>query len=214
MSNLISSLKFINALFFVLLLAFLFSSCHTNGPTSPDDYAVGIVPLKSGNKWTYETTVYDSMGIAGGTFNSGAMIDSIRVIDGQNWFAANWGKVSFFQNRPDGLWMISESLPNGLPQSYIKYPATVGEQFQTAGALMTTVIASNVPVTTRAGTFYCYQYRTNGSIYSLETESNIEYEDTFFSPGTGLVALRAYTTTLHGTLFMSIEALLTGDRLN
>jgi len=143
-----------------------------------------IFPLKIGNNWQFQTTLFDTIV----TFHVNTVVKDTMLSTNNSWFVLTYDTNTRLvcKNRPDGcwFWVTNPVFPQGIEVLYYRYPANVSDRYQTTDGIVVLVAGINVTVTVPAGTFGCYQYNTtypSGDMY-------MEY----YAPGIGLVRLDRY----------------------
>lgn len=151
----------------------LIASCSesSTGPSSANE----LFPLKIGNKWTYN---YTAEGAQSTRVNE---VAKDTTIDGNKWFIVTLDSKPVFISRNSSNGMLFWQ--GGKSVLFYKHPANVNDIYN-ADTVAVKVIAKDIEVTTPAGTFKCYRYKT---IYG----ANEEYDE-FFSVGTGVVKIIGY----------------------
>ena len=188
-------------------------SCHSGSGTGPGPVSTGvIVPLEAGNKWYYDKITYTN-----GT-QSSESVDSIQVTSDikfnttNNFDGYNYDGWRYVANISDGFYHFGTDLNFNGKQLWYKYPANVGDVFRwgpqykdlpfptsqkpdsvtklTANDF--TVVRTNYSVTVAAGTFSCYEYKTDYKDWTGKIMfSTIE----FLAPNVGKIQEQNFTAT-------------------
>ena len=164
----------------------LLNGCSKDNPVISSGTGIGILPLKIGNEWvsSVETKVYyngDTVNIGFHSYDTSYTVIKLEMtIDGIKWYSDSTSDL-LMTNLADGLYFGSSSKGSFMKGIVFKYPCKAGDVFGSLLGTMT-VAATNVSVTTIAGTFECIQYRTiQQTSYSTITT---EY---YLSPGIGII---------------------------
>jgi hypothetical protein len=139
-------------LFWLSILVTLCSGCEDKGVVTPPQASQqGIMPLKVGNCWIYETTFLDTLGnvILVAPETLAVVVDT--MIKGETWFRV---KNVLYTNRSSGLWIWGTDEP----YLFYKYPTEVGDSTLTGYGTIQTVTATARQVNVPAGTFSCVEY--------------------------------------------------------
>ncbi|HEY6907393.1 MAG TPA: hypothetical protein VI230_07975 [Ignavibacteriaceae bacterium] len=163
----------------LIIYCFILNGCkNESNVIVPPIVTTEIVPLKVGNSWLYQTTVYDTMGnIVSSTFDSFSVV-SDTLINGQYYFTLSTGVIRW--NDVSGFWMLAA------PDSLLlyKYPAEVGDTYGTLK-----VICKDSLIVILKGTFKCYGY--SGTVA-------IDY----VSPGIGLIKEEWFKNKISGAKYL------------
>ncbi len=195
---------------FSLLLSltiFMLSSCKKSNPVGPSS-SQQILPLKLGNIWLMEYTVYDSTGTVEGMVYDTDTVARDTVISGITWYHVS-GKVfdGYFADKSDGLYGLSSPTVEAL---LFKYPAKVGDtwnaQVDISTTYQVTLQSDNASVTVPKGTYVCYDYQM-----LLNSQPGFEV---YLNPGLGFVAMDVYSITKSGRSYKQAYGELTSVTLN
>ncbi len=165
--------------FFALFLVGLLTGCKDNA-TEPNNTPQEIMPLKTGNIWTYKETVTQIQDATTITTEETyiASISGITSVNAEDWFdVKNFlgkGDNALLQNKSDGVW-FSAGNTSGL---FFKYPAEVNSTFTNQGGTFT-LVSTSANVQSGNKSYTCYQYST---VSQAGTEINY-----YVAPGVGLV---------------------------
>jgi hypothetical protein len=177
----------------LMLLALLVGGC--NSMVAPEDGNV-LMPLKVGNMWIGVATSYE--GSSATTAIDTILIVEEKVIGGETWFVADNG--SRFINRADGLHIMEEE--HAACENFTgRYPSRSGDSvilFESLVLLpdsdepvnaitVNRVVTTDTTITTDAGTFSAYHYRSE-----VATPANarlITPESRFYKPNLGPVRI-------------------------
>ncbi|MES2767076.1 MAG: hypothetical protein V4642_14470 [Bacteroidota bacterium] len=178
-------------IFFIaaMLTGMTFGSCtkKDNPVDTPVETGV-ILPLKTGNHWSYRTTTTDSTEETQTKVvdtETETIINSITA-DGTTWYGmessvgtGSMGQkpVVYYQNRNDGAWYRSYL---DSAEIFYKYPAQPNTSYTALGHTMN-LISTAEKVTVPAGTYTCYHYRmviVNGPVFT---------NDYYLAPNVGIV---------------------------
>lgn len=172
---------------FIILIMISFIACKKDSPTEPaDNSSIGIVPLKTGNSWTYK--IQPENIIITGT------ISKEKIIDNQKWYSFENSEL-WVTNKSDGLWIYDGD------RFYLgyRYPAKVGDSCNAMYYYNTIVKSISDTIKVPAGTFICYKYQSNrNDIYDKSTEM-IEW----YAPNVGMIKSYFYNT--NGQIISTIE---------
>jgi hypothetical protein len=177
---------------------FIFSSCktsHSLANSSQNDQQ--ILPLKVGDTWVFRYTHFDTTGAIQKTVYDTLMISTDTLVAGDTWYEFSTHNGRFYTNKPDGLWMMAGGTYPITPTLLYKYPASVGDSWNTSYAnsmtLQVSVEQVNVSLTVPQGKYPCYEYRTS---YNSKPQ-----EDDYFCPGVGFIADDYYSYTNSGRMY-------------
>ena len=182
---------------FILFLAVIFVGCNN------DSNPPVIMPLKIGNQWTYENTLFATniYPIMRDTLITKIVGDTIY--QNEEWFKTsdNW----YYSNRSNGAFLTF--LPYK-PSLIAKYPCFVGDTFYCEGYnTFKKVISTNGVVATSLGSFICIQYRHTG----IDLSSNTSwYIDEFYCPNYGLIREDYYHMNASGQYVLDDQRVLIG----
>jgi len=171
----IDMLKYIYSLVFVL--GFVFLGCKDDNSAESPVGAKELVPSVIGNRWNYETlTPANSVSYH---FNE---ITKDTMIQNEKWFVLAYDTLvnSYFINKADGLWFLSE---NGQPVLYYKNPAVSNDTYITSDSTHIKIVSNNEKIEVKAGTFNCIHYDTYNKYFAF---------DEYWAPGYGLIKLIKY----------------------
>jgi len=173
------------------------------------------MPLKIGNRWIGQITVYDTNGNVASTRRDTLAVYKSEVINGETWYYRTMSPAVLtvrngnpdtlifdtvqyaFTNRSDGLYQY------GFPPTCIaKYPAKEGDTlfkralgtFDTNSRFTTVdlVRSTSAVIAVPGGTFNCYQYQTV-SVQSLGgKEITTIGPSRYYAPGVGIVQYEYY----------------------
>lgn len=159
----------------MVVFSFLSSGCSKSSPTGPSSSGSQIVPLSSGNSWTYRSIMYSPTDSVLGDGPVSVVVDRDTTIAGVHLYSF-WGWASAGDS---GLTTYTD----GYFELYFKYPANSGTHYSAWGF---SVVVSNLDtvINVPAGSFHCVDYRFYDKGYL-----NGEY---FVSPGAGVIKLVSY----------------------
>jgi len=189
-----------------LALLFTISSCKKSNPVGPSN-SQQILPLKIGDTWLIEYTVYDTTEAIEGTMYDTAMVKTDTVISGVTWHRVSSITIDgVFTDKSDGLWGFGST--GGFV--IFRYPANVGDTWNapmnSSATYEITLESDSASVTVPKGTYVCYDYRMLlNSLPKLEV---------YLSPGVGFVAMDVYSTTKSGRSYKQAYGELTSLILN
>ena len=192
---------------FILLTGVLIASCKSNSTSSDDQPTTDkIMPLAVGNYWHYNVVGFNYYGDTNMFKEVIERIARDTLVGTELWYSLSsngWEFGEYFTNRSDGLHRYLDYFDNLPPITglWIPHPVTIGVKKTTyenlsqgtSGSIY--LKATNVPVTTAAGSFLCHQYVE--SIVSWQDTSIVNERDTsitehFFAPGVGRVRTDRY----------------------
>jgi hypothetical protein len=179
---------------YVLLVLFL-AGCggeenelNTDTPEGVIETRVGtgkIIPLAAGHKWIYEVRALDTTVNALRAFR----VDTFHVVRDTTINNGRWFEIDGLDrdrglgtNLPDGFW-YARAGEN--PFLFAKYPAAIGDTFTSKIGRVeakTTVVATDLKITTAAGDFFCYKYVQKIGPMEMTTHY-------YFAPGVGLIKM-------------------------
>lgn len=178
----------------------------TNSPTNDTREGDVILPLAVGNQWGFVDTQFDSAGTVVSTEVAVFSIWDDTTISDENWYRANmikggqtwdWG---IYTNRSTGLWMQEASGEGQPPQPvelFLKYPATVGDEyFADEDHGIVTVVSIDTTITVPQGTYSCVLYR-----YRDADDRELE-GDLYCCPDVGRIRTDYYNKTGQGVYFV------------
>ena len=163
----------------LLISGVLISACDSGG--SNGDGQSALIPLETGNSWTYEGIV-DGVGNATGTIS----ISGTRTINGTEYHAFSRSGESeadyFADKRGDGIF-VRNSFDS--EEFLLKYPAEDGEIYDYTDDAGVTyqVTVSKQSVEVEAGTFESVRYEIDGPDPDVDVAT--------FAPGVGLIQFEA-----------------------
>jgi hypothetical protein len=181
-----------------LILSLTIASCKnsTDTPTSTD-----LIPLKTGNQWIYETTVYNDSGIATKKTIDTTIVGTDFNAQGLMWHFLTWNGVGgFLSSRNNGLWSYDSSNQKSFLE--YQYPTLAGNEYiaeydstsngfgKEITVLRIKVISTNELVTTAIGKFSCYHYQYDMELTSSHgdvTDVGELLQDIYFAPNVGLL---------------------------
>lgn len=197
----------------LISVAIFYPSCRNSPidilPDKPILAKDSIMALNVGNRWIWQTTLYDTLGKPYSTYHDSLRIDSVQVINSENWYFPGqpYGDLAFANLVGGCYYRAFTSNTPGPSFLFYKYPATLNESYKAPQGLvsgshvwivdslrMMTVLSTDTTVTISAGTFHGYLYRyamTNGFQYSEE----------FLAPGRGWVRILTYVRIRDGVYF-------------
>jgi hypothetical protein len=175
-------MKILNILLVISVL-FIFGCPSEDNPSKPNgNNSINdlILPLKTGNKWIYQRTVFYNDTLHKTDTNT------IEVTGSRNFGSETWyftGESYKFINRKDGLWRDATSDGGDTiitPEAALlfKYPVTQGESWLSYEGITYLANAVNVDIKVPAGTFNCIDYKKskgNSSDYFSPGIGNIKY---------------------------------------
>jgi len=163
----------------VLMFGTLISACDSGGSNGGGQSA--LIPLETGNSWTYEGVV-DGVGNETGTIS----ISDTRTINGREYHAFSRSGESeadyFVDERGDGIFVRDRFDPE---EFLLKYPAEDGEIYDYTDDAGVTyqVTVSKQSVDVEAGTFEAVKYEIDGPDPDADVAT--------FAPGVGLIQFEA-----------------------
>jgi len=193
-------MKIYNTKFTLILsgVLLIFACSSENNPVIPiASGSDGLIPLKVGNSWTYQSTVYDldSNITFQGTYLQ-EVLASI-VIDKLTWYYIDKepkaGQYPRYTNKEDGYYELYSA--NKIGELMFKYPCSKGESYFFSDHYIN-VLSIDTNITTTLGNFSCILYRrqffdTGGSGQYFVTEW-------YVSPDIGIIKTY-YFHPWHGT---------------
>jgi hypothetical protein len=143
-------------LIFAICLSVLSCKSSTETVTS----ASVIMPLAVGNEWDYAGFFLIAS-------QQHVIFDTTKIVSSKvTAFATQYG--TYYENRSDGLWIVSDSATPTYTGLIAKYPANSGDFVRrdtTVGidTIISDVIVDSVNsvVTVPSGTYSCFKYTTN-----------------------------------------------------
>lgn len=181
------------------IAAIIAAGCSSDKATDGDPIPNVIVPLALGSSWAGTQIEYDSNGAEVTNFYQTFFINQDTTVAGERWFSIAGGKI-LLANHTDGLWSrygFQDTLDLQDPAMYAKYPATVGDTWQSGVDLSATVsvVSIDTSVTVPMGTYKCYLYR-------WVRYSGTRIDHYFIAPKTGWVKTEYYKFTEGGTQYL------------
>lgn len=176
----------------VLLSALAFAGCKSSTSVGDTPQSGVIRPLAVGNFWKYQWTNLDRFGDTLMVQHLTESIYTDTLVGTETWYGRTVDSVlfgDFMVNRQDGLYVFTDHgpLPNVISLMY-PYPAEVGRylthKWDPIGFTADSIYlkATNVPITTPAGAFHCYQY-----IVTMYYNGQATKRDEYYAPNVGLV---------------------------
>jgi hypothetical protein len=178
----------------ILIILFFVSCTHstTSNPViTPNNDSTGIWPMKVGNEWIYETTIYDSNNVITGKYNDTLKIIKDTILGSEKAFMLESPRAKLayaspkpYYIRPDGVYADPDGY--GTIHLYIKYPAIINEMYFLCQNCGDTTIISSLSqwISTIAGSFNCINYsrrvHIDNNLYRYSLES-------YFSVGIGKI---------------------------
>jgi len=186
--------------FSLLVCSLFFTSCdlwHHGGDDEPDEPV--LLPLDVGNQWVMEfTRTFYSPLPDGGTETETYTDTLIAVTDtmvaGERWTEIQCTRSSicipegYYTNRDDGVWKWAGPEFDTAPYLIYKYPAETGESYLVGNSdpLTVTVVGTEVPVETPAGTLSAYYYEFSvDELLDIPVPDDVGSFDRFLAPGLG-----------------------------
>lgn len=185
------------------LLAFavvIAAGCSSdNGTNGGDPIPNVIVPLTLGNTWVGTQVEYDSTGAEVVSFTQTFFVNQDTVIAGDRWYAIAGARI-LLANQNDGLWIrygFQDTLDLLDPAMYARYPAVVGQSWQSGIDLSSTVsvVSVDTSITVPKGTYKCHLYR-----WVRDSGNRIDHY--FLAPKTGWIKTEFYRFTGGGTQYL------------
>lgn len=184
-----------------LALSLLAVGC-TEEPTTPisGPHVQSIMPMAEGNMWVGSETTYDALGAPVAVHQDTLQILTFLTEKDGGWFADD--NRNRYRNSASGLFFKNALAMHQLA----KYPAQPGDTFTTGQRVITPtdtayrsgirgdVVSTDTTVTTPAGTFHCYHYRSEGWL-DVDSTRIYQVESAFYAPGVGLVMRQVNDTT-------------------
>jgi hypothetical protein len=159
--------------FMLIGLVFSFMACsEDDNPTTPTNKIKSIYPLHPQNSWTYRNN-----------FNNQITTTTFKAanVNGKPGYYPTEAKdepyAGYFQEREDGIWGV---IPEEEAILGYKYPAEVGDSWESGYEEQLSLYAKDVKITVEAGAFTCYVY-----------QSSVDSELIFLSEGIGVVAIQS-----------------------
>lgn len=187
----------------LLITALAITGCESE--TGPGTTPATLIPLKEGNYWVYENSVYDSVGTLLGRAYDTITIGKAVTIDGQVWYEKLRSGFTVpadsatYSNQPDGVWERYVLPVGALTQFLYKYPTVANDTFALRigkpfpvdiEKAFSMTVATNEQAVVPAGTFTTIHYRrflqALDSV-TMEVRSSLVVADQYVAPGVGLV---------------------------
>jgi len=164
-------------LIIVIIVLYCISCKKNTSPISPENIYTEIVPLKIGNTWLYEFTVYDSLMNATSSSQLEATICCDTLVNEIYYYTFDKESDLWYFNNNSGLWTIRNSVLNDFtaPSLHYKYPCKVGDKY----SYFFEVASVDTSILVPAGKFKCIFYYSD----------IVEY---FVSPGIGTIKSSSY----------------------
>lgn len=156
----------------ILMAGVLVGACDSGGSNGGGQS--GLIPLETGNTWTYEGII-GGVGGARGTVS----ISGTRTVNGTEYYEVSSSEGSYFvDSRGDGMYVRDSFDPE---EFLIKYPVEDGEiyDYTDSGGVTYQVTVSKQSVEVEAGTFDAVKYDIDGPDPEVETAT--------FASGVGLI---------------------------
>ncbi|MDH3269448.1 MAG: hypothetical protein OEM46_11405 [Ignavibacteria bacterium] len=171
--------------------------------TEPDNSISELIPLKIGNTWNYNRTVYDSTGAVIYDENITSTVEKDTTINGIEWFDYNDVPAGiWFTNKSTGYWaFVNASTGNFLNDtSFIvyKFPTQVGDLYDIPGSTVE-VIAIDEIVLVPAGKFKIIHLV---STYPSPISYLMDSFEIFIAPGVGIIKRMQIGKKYDGTKFI------------
>jgi len=193
----------IRSALFLSVAAILSSSCRhspTEAPAGVPTVAKdSIIPLNIGNKWTWQLTLYDTLGKPYSTYLDSLRIDSAKNINSEHWcFPGHPYEKLAFANLSDGCYYRAFDDTPGASFLFYRYPARANDTYRAPSGVVSgyrvwivdtlesmTILSIDTTITVPAGTFTCYLYRR-------ARKDGVHYFDEFLAPGLGWIRVVTY----------------------
>jgi hypothetical protein len=185
--------SFVNALLFCFVV-FMLTSCKKDNPVDSSPSVKQIWPLKPGNTWAFSTIEYDTTGAVTQSGSGAFVVTTDTIVGGETWYHISSSGTTFYTNRSDGFWVMSNSTFGLFQGLLFKYPVSAGDSWNCGGDQIFLQSADTL-ITVPAGTFHCYEYRL---LYNSEPMSDYYY----YCPGVGIIAEDSYSSTNSGRLYI------------
>jgi len=178
----------------LFIVLFLLEACDKNNvsnPVAPPDPSNSIFPLRVGNRWTVQTTNYDTTGAVVYTQEDSIRILRDTTIQNERWYVG----YGILTNRVDGLYdyQPGSSSPASLK---FKYPVSAPFSYLYRG-VTAKVLSTTDTVSVQAGTFICHLYRTG--------IDSVSYFDDYYSTGVGLIKRESFNPLAAGGVYKYLE---------
>lgn len=201
----------------IIITIFIFSCSDENDKNEPIDYNTnGIIPLKIGNYWKYETESYLSRDTFPTYTNNTLTVFRDSIINGTKYFYIINDNYNYTvsTNKEDGYYFNNIDEIDDL---YYKYPCEVGDQWdvriyeeEDLDEKYVIVKSLNEVVTVPFGTFECINYEFYAIEEFMPDYHFIFISNVYISPGVGMVkhtyksTVPPYTdTTLHHSSYLT-----------
>ncbi len=203
-----------NILLTVLFLSVLvLNSCkNDDNSTNPNEASNGIIPLKIGNYWSWNYTVFDDSGNKMITYDRIERVDYDTVINNQRWYVTiMYYETNLYTNNSDGYYSChyTGSGPISAPVLNFKYPGKVGDTWNNNDGSKMRINSTNLKYSIPLGEFICYEY--------IRTAKGISdnYDRILVSPGIGIIT-REYNTKKGSSseFYLSRKEVLTDYKVN
>jgi hypothetical protein len=176
------------------------------GPDAVDTST--ILPLTTGNSWTYFQKHYYSNGTLYDTLTYTQTIVDAEFVGNDKWFLIQEKRKSFVDtlyvtHRYDGIWI----LPVGTTYPafmLFQFPVSAGDSYASGpdGLTQMTLIGTSLTQTVPAGTFSpCFDYKQ-------QTMGRTDYNRRILCPGVGEVASTTYSALPGGGEYVSVVSQL------
>ena len=188
----------------IVLFVFLLVSwaCEDAGsPVNFGESSAPILPLKTGNTWSYRISLYDTLGSLIELYFDTVVVQSPTIVSGEEWYL--WRDPDeYLADQTSGTWYRNiRSDTMSAPGLFYKYPVSVGESWISPHMMYSTIsvkaISTDAVIDVPAGRFACY-------VYQLGASQIFDY----LVPGIGLVFSRAYELVPSGNRFTFIRELV------
>jgi hypothetical protein len=184
------------------------SACSDSSGNGGSTSAGSIIPLAINNKWVLDSTLFDVSGAshAGGTDSIKITSSTISPKDGSTYF-----DLKYFWLMGTNVGVYIAAPPNFYnAYRYFKYPANAGETFRDHTDYKTmpfpiaskpdsiatlvsdyAVVTNSTPITVKAGTFNCYEYRADWK--EVRGGAILQRDIYYLAPNTGFVRTEHYS---------------------
>ncbi len=160
-------------------------SCHkpdAAGASGKHTEAKELIPFEVGKRWSYVSTLYDSLGNPVRTRRASTTVLCDTMLEGERWYRLRDDSAKAITNAANGQDGLSMLADNGQRLLLYKYPANVGDE------CMPYVVAStDTTVSCGIGQFKCYRYQ---NAFGGKDASGRRYTmsiDDYVAPGVGLI---------------------------
>ena len=170
---------------YLLSLAFLFSCTDS---TSPEDSKLNLIPLKLGNSWSYNFTMYDSSGVESYSKIQTETIDKDTTILNNTWYSySNTPHGVWYCNKSDGHWGYLEAPLTATQKDtsmlIYKFPVSGGEIYGNTENPVE-VISTDKKITVPAGIFEVIHTISH---FPVSDNYLLHSFETFIAPGIGKI---------------------------